>query len=173
MKKFILPTVITFLSICFLLADPGTMYSYSTIEQLRPTEKDVPAGFRFGLIPDFAKSLLKDNPWKLDRPAIKKLAHRIYPGGEQSRISDIHMTIIANSKKPYGDDIVCYIFLFRDSRSAAEEVKKLNDFTGYNSDRAVVLHKKNIAVYLHVDSVKDFPAMKDLSEKILKRMESL
>jgi hypothetical protein len=44
---------------------------------------------------------------------------------------------------------------------------------GYNRDRAIVIEKKNLAVYLHVDSVKDFEHIRELSETIKKRLETL
>jgi hypothetical protein len=60
----------------------------------------------------------------MDRPAIKKLTARIYPGGDYNRIRGMHMTIMSRKKNPYGDDIVCYIILYKDASSAKEELKK-------------------------------------------------
>jgi hypothetical protein len=127
----------------------------------------------YGQIPGFAQSLLKSNPWTLDQAAIKKLTHRIYPGGEYSKVSDLHMTIIANKKNPYGDDIVCYIFIYKNEKSAREEMAKLNEFVRYNSDRGIVVEKNNLAVFLFVDRVKDFDYIKTMSETIKKRLEAL
>lgn len=47
-----------------------------------------------------------------------------------------------------------------------EEIVKLNEFTGYNSDRSIVLEKGNIAVFLLVDSTKDYPHIQNISESI-------
>jgi hypothetical protein len=149
------------------------MYSSSIIEKIKPTTDEIPAGYMFGQVPEFARSLLKTNPWTLDQAAIKKLTNRIYPGGEYSKVSDLHMTIITNKKNPYGDDIVCYIFIFKNEKSAQEELVKINEHVGYNNDRSIVIEKKNLAVYLCVDSVNDFEYIKTMSESIKKRLETL
>lgn len=156
-----------------LLSSSTNMYSSSIIEKIKPTIEEVPAGYMFGQVPEFARSLLKDNPWTLDQAAIKKLTNRIYPGGEYTKVSDLHMTIITNRKNPYGDDIVCYIFIFKNEKSAQEELVKLNEHVNYNSDRAIVVEKKNLVVYMHVDSVKDFEYIKTMSEIMKKRLETL
>jgi len=155
------------------IGSTSAMYSSSIIEKIKPTAEEIPAGYMFGQVPDFARSLLKSNPWSLDQAAIKKLTNRIYPGGEYAKVSDLHMTIITNKKNPYGDDIVCYIFIFRNEKSAQEELIKLNEHVGYNSDRSIVVEKKNLAVYLCVDSVKDYEYIKTLSESIKKKLETL
>lgn len=173
MKKssLIIITLTTIVSI--FIAGTTSMYSSSIIEKIRPTDKEIPEGYMFGQVPDFAQSLLKSNPWTLDQAAIKKLTNRIYPGGEYSKISDLHMTIIANKKNPYGDDIVCYIFIFKNEKSAREELLKINEHVGYNKDRAILLEKNNLAVYFCVDSVKDFEYIQAMSETVKKRLEAL
>ena len=143
------------------------------VETIRLSDSDIPEGYRYGIIPDFASGLLKSNPWMLDPAAKKKLAHRIYPGAEYTRISSIHMTILAANSNPYGDDIVCYIFMFNDEKSTKEEMIKLNEYTGYNSDRSIVLEKGNIAVFLFVDNVKDYPHIQVISESIKRKMDSI
>ncbi len=155
------------------ISSSGAMYSSSIIEKIKPISDEIPTGYMFGQVPEFARSLLKSNPWTLDQTAIKKLTNRIYPGGEYTKVSDLHMTIITNKKNPYGDDIVCYIFIFRNEKSAQEELVKLNEHVNYNSDRAIIIEKKNLAVYLHVDSVKDFEYIKAMSESMKKRLETL
>ena len=110
--------------ITVFISSTTAMYSSSVIEKLKPTSEEIPDGYMFGQVPDFAQSLLKNNPWSLDQAAIKKLTNRIYPGGEYTKVSDLHMTIITNKKNPYGDDIVCYIFIFRNEKSAQEELAK-------------------------------------------------
>ncbi|HPS58174.1 MAG TPA: hypothetical protein PK514_08715 [Spirochaetota bacterium] len=143
------------------------------VETIRLSDSDIPEGYRYGIIPDFASGLLKSNPWMLDPGAKKKLAHRIYPGAEYTKISSIHMTILAANANPYGDDIVCYIFMFNDEKSAKEEMIKLNEYTGYNSDRSIVLEKGNIAVFLFVDNTKDYPLIQAISESIKIKMDSI
>jgi len=155
------------------ISSTTTMYSSSVIEKIRLTDKEIPDGYMYGQIPKFAQGLLKNNPWNLDQAAIKKLTHRIYPGGEPGKVSDLHMTIITNKKKPYGDDIVCYIFIFKNEKAAREELAKLKEFVGYNSDRSILLEKNNLVVYLFVDNVKEFEHIKTLSENIKSRLEAL
>jgi hypothetical protein len=173
MKKNKISAIIILIFITFFISSSTVMYSSSVIEKIRPTLEEVPSGFMFGQIPGFAQSLLKANPWSLDQTAIKKLTHRIYPGAEYSKVADLHMTIIANKKNPYGDDIVCYIFIFKNEKSAIEEMNKLNEFVRYNKDRGIIVEKKNLAVFLLVDDVKNYDHIKTMSEVIKKRLESL
>lgn len=170
-KSLFLVTITVFISV--FIGSSTVMYSSSIIEKIRPTTAEIPEGYMFGQVPEFARSLLKTNPWNLDQAAIKKLTNRIYPGGEYTKVQDLHMTIITNKMNPYGDDIVCYIFVFRNEKSAQEELAKLNEHVGYNSDRSIIIEKKNLAVYLCVDSVKDFEYIKTMSETIKKRLETL
>jgi hypothetical protein len=165
--------IIILLFITFFISSSTVMYSSTVIDKIRPTSEEIPAGYMFGQVPGFAQSLLKSNPWAFDQTAIKKMASRIYPGGEPSRISDIHMTLLTNKWNPYGDDIVVYILIFKNEKAASEEMAKLNEFVSFNSDRAITIQKKNLAVYLHVDNVKDFDHIKTMSETIRKRLESL
>jgi hypothetical protein len=173
MKRHSLLAISIFTIVTVFIGSTSTMYSSSIIEKIKPTMEEIPEGYMFGQVPGFAQSLLKTNPWNLDQAAIKKLTNRIYPGGEYTKVSDLHMTIIANKRNPYGDDIVCYIFIFKNEKSAQEELIKINEHVGYNRDRAIVIEKKNLAVYLHVDSVKDFEHIRELSETIKKRLETL
>jgi len=173
MKTGKFTAIIILLFITFFISSSTMMYSSTVIDKIRPTSGEIPAGYMFGQVPGFAQSLLKSNPWNLDQTAIKKMTSRIYPGGEYSKISDLHMTIITNKRNPYGDDIVCYIFIFKNEKAAAEEIYKLNEFVSYNSDRAIIIEKKNLAVFMHVDSIKDFDHIKNLSENIKKKLESL
>jgi len=164
-------SLITFITI--FISSTTAMYSSSIIEKIRPTSDQIPAGYMFGKVPGFAQSLLKENPWNLDQTAIKKMANRIYPGGEYSKITDLHMTIIANKKNPYGDDIICYIFVFKNEKSAQEELLKINEYVGYNKDRSIVLGKNNLAVYFCVDNAKDFDYIQAMSEAVQKKLETL
>jgi len=173
MKKIPLLTIFVITFVTVFISSASTMYSSSIIEKIKPTTAEIPEGYMFGQVPGFAQTLLKTNPWNLDQAAIKKLTNRIYPGGEYTKVSDLHMTIITNRKNPYGDDIVCYIFIFKNEKSAQEELIKINEHVGYNSDRSIIIEKKNLAVYLCVDSVKDFEHIKEMSEVIKKRLETL
>ena len=173
MKKRLVILLITLSSAGFLISGYASLSGQTSVDKIRITDRDIPEGYRYGIIPDFAHDLLKENPWTLDQTAIKKLTHRIYPGADYTNIASIHMTIIATNSNPYGDDIVCYIFTFKDQNSAKIEMAKLNEFTGYNADRSIVLEKNNMAVYLLVDSVRDFDHIKTISESISKRLETL
>ncbi len=173
MKKIIFPTLLSILTICFFVSNSMSMSNLHSIDKLKITSDEIPAGFQIGKIPDFAKNVLKNNPWTLDNYAISKLAHRIYPGGDKKNINQVHMTIIANNKNPFGDDIVCYIFLFSDNRTAKIEMTKLRDFVKYNSDRSIVLEKDAVGVYLMVDRVQDYPLIEKISMNIKKRMDTL
>lgn len=146
-------------------------YRTEIFSQVKLTSEDIPQGFIIGKIPPAVKKVLKQNPWQMDRPAIKRLSRHIYPGGDYNKIKGIYMTIMANSRHPYGDDIVCYCILFRDEAAARDEIKKLKDFVGYNSDRAIVVEKENLAVYLHVDSTSDFHHIQNMAEVIRKRIQ--
>lgn len=173
MKKRLVILIITIATAGFFISNLAAFSGQIEIEKIKLTDKDIPDGFRYGIIPDFASGLLKANPWVLDQNAMKKLTHRIYPGAEYAKISSIHMTILASNENPYGDDIVCYIFTFKDQESAKTETEKLNEYVSYNSDRAITLEKENIAIFLFVDNIKDYPYIKTLSETMRARLDSL
>lgn len=170
-KALLLTTLSIFIFI--FIASTKAMYSSSVIDKVKPGNTDIPSGFVIGQIPGFAKNLLKSNPWNFDHDAIRKMTGRIYPGGEYTKISDIHMTILAKQRNPYGDDIVCYVMLFRDKNSAIEELSKLNEYVKNNSDRSILLEKENLAVYLCVDNVEDYPHIKTISENLQKKIDTL
>ena len=94
--------------------------------KIKLLKSDIPDGFIYGSVPEFAKKVLKNNPWEMDKNAIRKLADMIYPGGDYSRISGIHVSILAKQERPYGDDIVCYIIYYKDF------VEPLQDFVEPN-----------------------------------------
>ena len=142
-------------------------------DKIRLVKSDIPAGFIYGTVPQYAKKVLKDNPWEMDRNAIRKLADKIYPGGDYSKISGIHVSILAKKNKPYGDDIVCYVIYYRDTLSAKAEIQKIKEFAGYNQDRVIVHSKDNCVIYLHVDDIKDFPLILQIGEKIQARTKSI
>ena len=148
-------------------------YKAFDIETIKLTKKDVPSGFIFGKVPKFARRVLKNNPWMLDKSAIKKLTRRIYPGGNYTKISKIHMTIMANRKNPYGDDIVCYVILFRNSRVARKEINKIKSYANYNKDRVIIIVKKNMVIYLHIDSNDHYNQLEDLAKNMKERLKRI
>ncbi len=168
MKRILLTTLVCLIAI----AAAGTArYRPDIFEKVKLTSNDIPRGFVIGKVPPAVRRVLKNNPWKLDRTAIRRLSRHIYPGGDYSKILGIHMTILASARQPYGDDIVCYCILYRDETSARNEIKKLKDFVGFNRDRAIILEKENLAIYLHVDSTTDFHHIHSIAEKIKTRLQ--
>ena len=162
------------LSLLIMLASFGIAKGDSeVINKVKITGEEIPEGFIFGKIPGFARRTLKDNPWLLDTTAVRKLTDRIYPGGNYNSIRDIHMTILTQSERPYGDDIVCYIIVFKDMSAAKTEIKKMTDFVGFNTDRAILMTKDNVAVFLHVDSTDNFHYITGLSGSIKPRLEGI
>ncbi len=173
MKKKLVIFIIALSSAGLFISNLKALSGQASIESIRLTETEIPQGYRYGIIPDFASDLLKGNPWTLDQNAMKKMAPRIYPGAEYGKIASIHMTILATTDNPYGDDIVCYIFTFKDSKSAKEEMAKLKEYAGFNSDRSIVLEKGNISIFLIVDNVKDYSYIKSISEVLQEKLNSL
>jgi len=173
MKKVKTLIILLLLSICFFLNSSAAMYSNSVIEIVKLNDSDIPEGYRYGIIPEFAKNMLKNNPWNLDQNAISRFAPRIYPDADNRSMAHVHMTIVASEKNPYDDDIVCYIFLYKDKKSAEQEIAKLTEFVGYNSDRGIVLNRENLAVYLLVDHIKEYKHIEIISRNIQKRIDSL
>ena len=173
MKKNSLKGIFIVIMLTLLIGSTTSMYSADTIEKIRITIDDIPAGYMFGQVPEFARSILKDNPWSFDQDAIKKFTIRIYPGAEPRNISNIHMTLIANKKNPFGDDIGCYIIIYKNGQAAKEELTKLNEFIRYNSDRGIVFAKNNLAVYLYINDVNNYDHIKRLSEIIKKKLETM
>ncbi|HOQ11310.1 MAG: hypothetical protein BWY23_02727 [Spirochaetes bacterium ADurb.Bin218] len=171
-KGKIITLSITMIAFIFIVTSKA-MYSSSIIDKIKINKEDIPEGFVYGQIPGFAKNLLKSNPWIFDQEAIQKMTARIYPGGEASKVSTIHMTILAKEKNPFRDDIVCYIMLFKDKKAAGEEIAKLSEYVGYNRDRSILMEKENIAIYLFVDDISNFKYIKEISETLQKRLDSI
>ena len=173
MKKGIALTVFISLFVFIYSASGMTDYGMEIIDRVKLKDTDIPGGFMFGKIPAFAQRVLKDNPWKLDESAIKKLTRNIYPDGDYQKVSGIHMTILANKKNPHGDDIVCYIFLYRNSQSAKTEISKIRDYVKYNSDRSLLVIKDNLVIYYHVDDVENYRYIKNMADSSRKIISSL
>jgi len=151
----------------------STEYSDNVIEKLKISTNEIPEGFMFGKVPDFAKRVLKDNPWLMDRDAIKFLTGRIYPGGDFNQVSKIHMTILADREHPFGDDIVCYIILYNDAKTAKNEIMKINEYVGFNSDRSIALSRDNMVVYFCVDDINHYHYIREFADAFQSRLESL
>ncbi|MCU0843465.1 MAG: hypothetical protein MUC76_00890 [Spirochaetes bacterium] len=173
MKQRALPVISTILMLLLIMPVAGAEYKGTVIDQIRPAVGDIPQGFVYGNIPPFARRVIRENPWKFDRPAIKRLTKEIYPDGDPGRVADIHMTILTRPATPFGDDIVCYIIVYNDMTSAKNEIKKITDFVGYNSDRAIVSVRENVVVFLHADDIGDFPIIREMMIKIGERLDNL
>jgi hypothetical protein len=171
MKKIIIYSIL-FTSLIFLSS--SVVYSQNTnaiADKIRLIPGDIPEGFIYGLIPDGAKNILKDNPWTFDKPAIEKLTEKIYPGGDFNQVSGIHITILARKETPHRDDIVCYIIQYRSFKAAKDEVKKLADFAGNNQDRAILHVKDDYVIFLFADDTNNVPLLRELDKKITERMD--
>lgn len=159
--------------LCVLMVSfsvPAESVNKNVIDQIKILETDIPEGFQYGLIPDFARSVLLQNPWSMNKSAINKLTKNIYPGGDPAAVKNMHMSIIAKKEKPYNDDIVCYIIEYKDAASGHKEMAKLTDFYRYNSDRTIVIQKGNIAVFLLVDNINNYRYIQGLKGVIESRM---
>jgi hypothetical protein len=49
----------------------------------------------------------------------------------------------------------------------------ITEFYGYNKDRVILITKNNIAVFLHVDDVKNFELLKDFARKIEEKLKDI
>jgi hypothetical protein len=162
--------------ICFVVISTtsgNTQLTPSVIDTVKPTSNDIPDGFVYGKVPQVYKKTLKDNPWVMDNAAIKRLAGKIYPGGDSSKIAAMHVSIMARKNKPFGDDIVCYVILYKDAKAARDEIRKVAEFTDYNSDRCVLLVKENLAVFLFVDDVNNFHYIRDMAAVLKERLNNI
>lgn len=173
MRKILVSLTLTAVFMVIFQIFGGATRGNDLFDKVKLLNNDIPEGFVYGTVPKYARDSIKDNPWELDRAAIKKLADQIYPGGDYSKISSIHISILTKKKTPFGDDIVCYLILFKDVRAANDEIKKMTEFAGYNQDRVIVETKNNLAVYLHVDDVKDYPLIRAISEKLRERLKNI
>jgi hypothetical protein len=173
MKRGIIAAGILVFLVTLTVSKGNTRLKSDVIDTIRITDSDIPAGFTYGTVPDVYKKTLKNNPWMMDRDAIMRLADKIYPGGDYNHIESIYVTILAAKQRPYGDDIVCYLMLFRDDKAAQEEIRKVTSFSGFNSDRSIVLTKDNLAVFLFVDDINNYHYIRDMAASIEGRMKKL
>jgi hypothetical protein len=167
--KGILVIIITFL----LIGNTTSVYNSAVIDKIKLTIDEIPAGYMFGQVPEKAKVILKDNPWKFDQDALKKFTDKIYTGADSRNISDIHMTIIANKNNPLGHDMGCYIIIYKKGKPTKDEFTKLKEFIRFNSDRGIIIEKNNLAVYLYVRDVKNYDHIQRLSAIIKEKLETI
>jgi len=141
-------------------------YPAGIIDSVRLSEKDIPDGYIFGKIPEGVKPTLHDNPWKFDQAAITRLAPVIYPEGDATSLSAVHFTIVTKKEMPYGDDIVCYLFVYKSMSAAGKEIAKIKEYSEMNKDRVFYSVHDNIVVFMLVDDVEDYPLMRSLAEVV-------
>jgi hypothetical protein len=173
MKKAI-HTVCILLSMIIITEVKGSsQFKADAIDAVKLTSSDIPEGFMYGTVPAPYKKTLKDNPWMMDKAAIKRIADLVYPGGDYSKIAGMHVSIIAKKETPLGDDIVCYVILYNSMKAAQDEIKKAAEFANYNRDRVLLLSKDNLAVILFVDDIDNFHFIQDLAKKIDERLKNI
>ena len=172
MKKTLNYGIIIIFFILLVVSTGAAREKKDLFEILKPTKIDIPKGFVFGKIPPFAKKIFKENPWVMDNLSIRKLTSKIYPGGDYNSVLRIHMTIFAKQKKPYGDDIVCYIIQYKTRYLKNIELTKIKNHVKYNQDRSLMIEKNNIIIYMHSDSIEDFGEMEFVVNKIRDKIEN-
>lgn len=161
--------IVIYLSVIMALGMAmGMVYSddNSLFSTLAIAPEDVPQGFVFGKIPDFAKKVFTGNPCIVNSDGIRFLASRLYPEGNAANIKGMYVAIMAAESRPYGDDIVYYLLVFKDSKAASVEIKKLKDYYEYNKDRIVLITKDNIALLLFADDVDNYKYIAELGQKL-------
>jgi hypothetical protein len=171
MKKTLFLSI--FLAALCLAVSASAGYNKNDISKIAIDEKDIPDGFVIGKLPNGAKKVLKENPSYFDSEAIKKLTERIYPDGDYKKVSALHMTILAEEKRPYRDNIVCCIIVYKDGISAKEEITKLKNYAGFNSDRSLLIQKDNLAVFIYSNDVNDFHYVQDMAEGIRAKIKDM
>jgi hypothetical protein len=173
MKKSFLCALILLSFVVVTATRGNTQFKPEAIDIVKPTDKDIPEGFMYGTVPEPYRKTLKNNPWTMDRAAIKRLADKIYPGGDYNKIVGMHVSIITKKEKPFGDDIVCYVIVYSSMKAAHDELKKLSEYSGYNRDRVILLSKDNIAVLLFVDDVDNLHFIQEMGKIVEERMKTL
>ncbi len=150
----------------------GMVYSddNSLFLKLAIAPEDVPQGFIFGKVPNFAKKVFNGNPCIVNSDGIRFLASKLYPDGNAANIKSMYIAIMATESRPYGDDLVYYLLLFKDSKVASVEIKKLQDYYQFNKDRIVLITKDNIALLLFADNVDNYKYIAELGHKLKGRL---
>jgi hypothetical protein len=173
MKKIGKIVLSVFAAVFLMSGNMMAEFKPDAIEKLKPAQNDLPENFVFGTIPGFAKKVLKNNPWTLDDPAMKKMIGRIYPGGDYQNVSKVHMSIFANKKNPYRDDFVCYIILYKNKNTAKKELEKLTSYNGYNSDRTILISRDNMAVFFLADDIVNYKYIQEMANSMQEKIKSL
>jgi hypothetical protein len=167
--------IIGLLAVCSIASAlaPEANYTQTVFDKIRITDQDMPEGFMYGQIPDFAKNVLLGNPWEMNRAAINKITKKLYPNGDANAVKSMHLSILAKKERTYGYDIVCYIIIYNDGLTARKEIDKLNEYNRYNSDRTILLWQGNIAVFLIVQDVANYKYIQEMKEKMEQRLSAL
>jgi len=166
-------SIVIYLSVIMALGIAmGMVYSddNSLFSSLAIAPEDVPQGFVFGKIPNFAKKVFTGNPCVVNPDGIRFLASKLYPDGNAANIKSMYVAIMASEARPYGDDLVYYLLVFRDTKAAAVEIKKLQDYYQYNKDRLVLITKDTIALLLFADDIENYKYIEALSHKLQERL---
>ena len=173
MKKQIIMTINVFILIFFAFSSYTITGDASSeiFEKVKISQTDIPDGFTFGKIPNFAKSVILNNPWDMNRAAINKLTDHIYPNADASSVKEIYMSILAKKEKPYGDDLVCYAILFKDANSSKKELLKIEDFEKSNKDRVITITKANLAIVLLADETDNYAHIQKIANMIEEKIK--
>ena len=171
MKKTLFLSI--FLSIICIGVSAIANYNKDDISKVVITEKEIPKGFITGKIPQKLKDVLKDNPWFFDNAAIKKLTGHIYPDGDYNKVAAMHMTILANEENPYKDNVVCWVILYKDGKSAKEELIKLKRYTDLNNEKCILIPKDNMVVFMYSNDINDFHYVQDIAAEIQAKIRAM
>ena len=171
MKKTLFLSI--FITIICVGISASANYSKDDMLKVMITEKDIPAGFIIGKLPEKAKEVLKDNPWYFDNAAIKRLAGNIYPDGDYKKIAAIHMTILADEKKPYKDNMVCWVILYKDGKTTKEELAKLRRYADFNNDKSILIHKNNMVIFMYSNDADEFHYVQDIAAEIQAKIKTM
>ncbi|MDA3899998.1 MAG: hypothetical protein PF637_05695 [Spirochaetes bacterium] len=175
MNKKIFMSIVVLLSLAAFSVSifANGLFDEDVIERIQLTDSEIPGGFVYGTIPPAARKMFKANPWKLDQNAVNRLTKDIYPNGNYQAIKAMHLSIITRQDRPYSDDLVCYIIVFKNAEYAKREIAKLHEYVTFNKDRQLVYTKSNIAVLLMIDDAEDFSYIQELGLKIEQKLLTL
>lgn len=171
--KYAIFGTLALMSIFLLVAHSSAEVGADIIDKIKLTDADIPADFAYGVLPDRVKRVLKGNPAQLDRAAIRKVIKdmELYPGGDHTTVLAMHAAVIAHKKNPHDDDIVCYIIVYKDMKSAKHEIEKLSALVGANKTRTVMVTRDNCAVFLFVDEEANFHHIQKMAGTITARLK--
>jgi hypothetical protein len=172
-RKAMFVTIIVLAAAIGVHAVPAEKYSAASIQKIRITDTDLPDGFTYGQIPDFAKKTLLANPWEMDRNAINKLTKNLYPDGDAGAVKNMHVSIMTKKEHPFGYDLVCYIIIYKDMSAAKKEIEKISNYNRFNSDRTILLTHENLAVFLITQDINNYKYIDEIKAKIEERINSL